>query len=61
MDPHTRFCHKKLLGLQKQGEGHVAIPSKKERRYRCKRYNRSYSESKGMPLYRAHKPRRLLV
>ena len=43
------------------GEGHIVIHSKKESRYKCNRCKRTFSATKGTPLYRTHKPRELFV
>ena len=62
MDPHSQFCHNRrcrAYGLS--GEGHVVIHSQKERRYRCKRCGRTFSESRGSALYRVHKPKWLVL
>ncbi len=62
VDPHDRFCHNEgCWAYGRAGEGHIVIHSKKERRYRCKRCGRTFSERKGTPLYRAHKPHELFV
>jgi len=42
------------------GESHIVIHSQKERRYRCKRCSKTFSETKGTPLYRVHKPHELV-
>jgi transposase-like protein len=62
MDPHSQFCHNRrcrAYGLS--GDGHLVIHSQKERRYRCKRCGRTFSESKGTALYRVHKPKWLVL
>ncbi len=62
MDPHKRFCHNRgCWAYGRAGEGHVVIHSQKERRYRCKRCAKTFSETKGTALYRAHKPHELVV
>ena len=43
------------------GEGHIVIHSQKKRRYRCKRCSKTFSETKGTPLYRMHKPHELVA
>jgi hypothetical protein len=43
------------------GEGPVVIHSQKERRYRCKRCGRTFSETQGTALYRVHKPKGLVL
>jgi transposase-like protein len=37
------------------------IHSREERRYKCKRCHKTFSETKGTALYRAHKPHELVV
>jgi transposase-like protein len=37
------------------------IHSRKERRYRCKKCGRTFSETKGTALYRMHKPKELVL
>ena len=37
------------------------IHSQKERRYRCKRCKKTFSETKGTALYRIHKPHELVA
>lgn len=62
MDPHRRFCHNtRCWAYGRVGEGHIVIPSQKERRYRCKRCSKTFSETKGTPLYRMHKPHELVA
>jgi transposase-like protein len=62
MDPHRRFCHnKRCWAYGRVGESHIVIHSQKERRYRCKRCKKTFSETKGTALYRVHKPHELLA
>lgn len=62
MDPHRRFCHdQRCRAYGRPGEGHVVIHSQKERRYRCKRCGRTFTETKGTALYRIHKPNWLVI
>ncbi len=62
MDPHKQFCHNKgCRAYGRKGEGHVLIHSQKERRYRCKRCGRTFTETKGTALYRIHKPKWLVI
>ena len=62
MDPHEQFCHnRRCRAYGRSGEGHLVIHSHKERRYRCKRCGRTFSESKGTALYRVHEPKWLLL
>ncbi len=57
MDPHKRFCHNRgCWAYGRAGEGHIVIHSQKERRYRCKRCAKTFSQTKGTALYRMHKP-----
>jgi transposase-like protein len=61
VNPYERFCHnRKCRACGRQGEGHIVIHSKKERRYRYKRYSRTFSATKGTMLYRTHKPKELV-
>ncbi|MBV9454538.1 MAG: hypothetical protein JOZ19_10525 [Rubrobacter sp.] len=60
MDPQERFCHDRgCWAYGRAGEGHIVIHSRKERRYRCKRCKKTFSETKGTALYRIHKPHEL--
>ncbi len=62
MDPHTRFCHnERCWAYGRAGEAHVVILSRKERRYKCKRCAKTFSQTRGTVLYRAHKPHELIV
>ena len=62
MDPHERFCHNRgCWAYGRAGEGHIMIHSQKERRYRCKRCAKTFSETKGTALYRVHKPHELVA
>ena len=62
MDPHGQFCHnRRCRAYGRVGEGHVVIHSQKERRYRCKRCGRTFSETQGSALYRVHKPKWLVL
>jgi hypothetical protein len=62
MDPHQQWCHnRRCRAYGRLGEGHVLIHSQKERRYRCKRWGRTFSETKDTALYRMHKPRWLVI
>jgi transposase-like protein len=61
MDPQKRFCHnERCWAYARAGEDHIVIHSQKERRYRCKRCSKTFSETKGTPLYRVHKPHELV-
>ncbi len=63
MDPRERFCHNRdCWAYGRAGEGHIVIHSRKERRYKCKRCEKTFSETKGTALYRAHKkPHELVI
>jgi transposase-like protein len=62
MDPQERFCHnERCWAYGRASEGHIVIHSQEERRYRCKRCAKTFSETKGTALYRAHKPHELVV
>jgi hypothetical protein len=50
-----------LERLRPSGEGHLVIHSHKERRYRCKRCGRTFTETKDTAFYRMHKPRWLVL
>jgi hypothetical protein len=56
MDPREQFCHNRdCWAYGRRGEGHIAIHSLRERRYRCDRCGKTFSATKGTALYRAHK------
>lgn len=62
MSPHERWCHnRRCRAYGRSGEGHIVIHSQKERRYKCKRCGRTFSETKDTALYRVHKPRWLVL
>jgi hypothetical protein len=62
MDPQRRFCHnQRCWAYGRAGEGHIVVHSEKERRYRCKRCNKTFSATKGTALYRVHKPHELVA
>ena len=62
MDPHAQFCHnRRCRAYGRSGEGHLVIHSQKERRYRCKRCGRTFTETKDTAFYRMHKPRWLVL
>jgi hypothetical protein len=62
MDPHIRFCHnERCWAYGRAGEGHIVIHSQKERRYKCKRCKKTFSQTKGTALYRVHKSHELVV
>jgi transposase-like protein len=62
MDPQQQFCHNEgCRAYGRKGEGHIVIHSQKERRYRCKRCGRTFTQTKGSALYRIHNPKWLVV
>ncbi len=62
MNPHELWCHNPgCRAYGRRGEGHVVIHSQKERRYRCKRCGRTFTETKDTALYRMHKPKWLVI
>lgn len=62
MDPQQAWCHNPhCRAYGRLGEGHVVIHSQKERRYRCKRCGRTFSETRDTALYRIHKPKWLVL
>ncbi len=61
VNPHEQFCHNKdCRAYGREGEGHIAIHSQRERRYQCKRCRRTFSQTTGTALYRLHKPKELV-
>jgi transposase-like protein len=62
MDPQAQFCHNHHCPKRgKAGHNNIEIHSRKERRYRCKRCQRTFSETRGTPFYRLHKPAELFT
>ena len=62
MNPHAQFCHNPgCWAYGRRGEGHIRIHSQRERRYHCKRCDKTFSATKGTALYRAHLPHDLVV
>ena len=62
MNPHQQFCHNEhCRAYGRCGEDHIMIHSQKERRYRCKRCGRTFTETKDTAFYRMHKPRWLVL
>ena len=62
MNPHQQFCHnERCRAYGRCGEDHIVIHSQKERRYRCKRCGRTFTETKDTAFYRMHKPRWLVL
>ena len=56
MNPQEQFCHNQTCwAYGRKGEEHIVIHSHKEKRYRCKRCRRTFSQPKGTALYRLHK------
>lgn len=61
MNPQEQFCHNQnCWAYGRKGEEHIVIHSHKEKRYRCKRCRRTFSQTKGTALYRLHKPQELV-
>src|SRR5215210_3940473 len=61
VNTHEQFCHNKdCSAYARKGEGHIVIHSQRERRYRCKRCQRTFSQTTGTALYRLHKPKELV-
>ena len=61
MNPQKQFCHNQTCwAYGRKGEEHIVIHSHKEKRYRCKRCRRTFSQTKGTALYRLHKPQELV-
>jgi transposase-like protein len=53
MNPLSQFCHNPACSAHgKPGLGNIAIHSKKERRYYCKRCKKPFAASKGTAFYR---------
>jgi hypothetical protein len=62
MNPREQFCHNSGCGAYgRPGEGHVVIHRQRERRYQCKRCDRTFAATRGTALYRAHRPHALVV
>ena len=62
MNPHQQFCHnERCRAYGRCGEDHIVIHIQKERRYRCKRCGRTFTETKDTAFYRMHKPRWLVL
>jgi len=62
MNPRAQFCHNPgCWAYGRRGEGHIRIHSQRERRYHCKRCDKTFSATKGTALYRAHLPHDLVV
>lgn len=62
MDPQAQFCwNRACRAYGRQGEGHVVIHSRAERRYQCKRCRRTFAETAGTALYRLRTARDVVV
>jgi transposase-like protein len=62
MDPREQFCHNPACwAYGRRGEGHIRIHSRRERRYHCKRCDKTFSATTGTALYRAHKTAEVVV
>jgi hypothetical protein len=60
MNPQKQFCHNQhCWAYGRKDEEHIVIHSQKEKRYRCKRCHRTFTQTKGTALYRLHKPLRV--
>jgi transposase-like protein len=62
MDPRNRFCHnQRCWAYGRAGEDHIVIHSQKERRYKCKRCHKTFSQTKGTAFYRVHNSHEVMV
>ncbi len=62
MDPQTIFCPNLDCPARGQvGRGNIGIHSRKERRYICHQCHKTFSETKGTPLYRLRSDRHLIT
>ncbi len=62
MDPQTIFCPNLDCPARGQvGCGNIGIHSRKERRYICHQCHKSFSETKGTPLYRLRSDRNVIT
>jgi transposase-like protein len=62
MNPQEQFCpNPDCKARGKEGASNISVHSKKERRYLCKRCNKTFSETKGTPLYYLKKRANLVV
>ena len=62
MDPQRQFCHNPdCWAYGRAGEGQIAIPSQRDRRYQCRRCGKTFAATRGTALYRAHKAAELVV
>jgi len=62
MNPQAQVCHNPRCWVYaRSGEGHIAIHSQREQRYKCKRCGKTFSATTDTPFYRLHQPRPLFV
>ncbi len=62
MNPQEQVCHNPRCWVYgRADEGHIAIHSQRDQRYRCKRCGKTFSATKDTALYRLHKPHALVV
>ncbi len=62
MDPQTIFCPNLDCPARGQvGRGNIGIHSRKERRYICHQCHKTFSETKGTPLYRLRSDRNAIT
>jgi transposase-like protein len=62
MDPTKAFCDNPACPDRgKLGCGNIKVHSHKERRFRCRSCNQTFTDSKGTPFYRLHKESALFV
>ncbi|MCK5428955.1 MAG: IS1 family transposase [Anaerolineales bacterium] len=62
MNPQEQFCPKMNCEARGQlGKGNIVIHSRKERRYKCKQCNSTFTARKGSALYGLKKPAELFV
>src|SRR5215210_7215117 len=62
MDPQQQFCRNRACrAYGREGEGHVVIHSRAERRYRCRRCRRTFAETAGTALHRLRTARAEVV
>ena len=62
MDSQDQFCHNPTCWAYGRAvEGHIVIHSQRERRYQCRRCDKTFSATAGTARYRAHKPVAVVV
>ena len=62
MDPQEQFCRNRACrAYGRQGEGHVVIHGRAGRRYRCKRWRRTFAETVGTAVHRLRTAREEVV